>query len=218
VAISISLGGLLIRWVIWNRYLGPIDADPGSDQVFANRYWGMIYFPTYSRLDGLLVGVVLAGIQVFRPGWWRAAMAKRGTLLAASLATLGLAVWINWDMTSFSAVILGFPLLDWGFGFLVAASSGLRLRVPGATIGATLAYSAYLTHKEVIHLDGLYLQRFVRLEGAVGLAVYAVTILAVAGILYLCVERPFLQLRKRIISPLRAKPLVSKGRPSLAES
>jgi hypothetical protein len=64
----------------------------------------------------------------------------------------------------------------------------------------------------VIHIDGLYLQRFVRLEGAVGLAVYAITILAVAGVLYLCVERPFLQLRERTISSLRETTSVSKWR------
>jgi peptidoglycan/LPS O-acetylase OafA/YrhL len=119
-------------------------------------------------------------------------------------------VWINWDVYSFGAVILGFPFLALGFGFLVAASSGLRIRIPGATLGATLAYSVYLTHKEVIHLDRLYLQPFIRLEGTVGFAVYVATILAVAGILYLCVERPFLQLRERIISPLRETTSVSK--------
>lgn len=83
VAISIFLGGLLIRWVIWNRYLGPLEADPGNDEVFAIRYWEMIYFPTSSRLDGLLIGVVLAGIQIFRPGWWRVVITKRRTLLFA---------------------------------------------------------------------------------------------------------------------------------------
>jgi hypothetical protein len=55
-----------IRFMIWERYLGPIASDPNSDDVFGIRYWQMNYFPMYSHLDGLLVGVVLAGINLFR--------------------------------------------------------------------------------------------------------------------------------------------------------
>jgi hypothetical protein len=34
-----------------------------------------------------------------------------------------------------------------------------RVRVPGAKLVATLAYSLYLTHKEVAHLDELWLPK-----------------------------------------------------------
>jgi peptidoglycan/LPS O-acetylase OafA/YrhL len=200
VAATIFFGGLVIRFMIWERYLGPIASDSSSDDVFGIRYWQLIYFPTYSRLDGLLIGVVLAGINLFRPGWWEAAMAKRGTLLIAALITLGLAVWTSWDLYSFAAVVWGFPLIALGFGLLLLAASGLRIRVPGATMGATLAYSVYLTHKQVIHLDRIYLKGFVPLDGPLGFLVYGVTILIVGAILYVFVERPFLQMRERIIS------------------
>jgi peptidoglycan/LPS O-acetylase OafA/YrhL len=83
VAAAIFLGGLVIRFMIWERYLGSIASDPSSDDVFATRYWQLIYFPTYSHLDGLLVGVVLAGINLFRAGWWEAAIARSGTVLIA---------------------------------------------------------------------------------------------------------------------------------------
>ena len=76
---------------------------------------------------------------------------------------------------------------------MLLAASGLRIRVPGATIGATLAYSVYLTHKQVIHLDRIYLKGFVPLDGPLGFLVYGVTILIVGAILYVFVERPFLQ-------------------------
>jgi peptidoglycan/LPS O-acetylase OafA/YrhL len=56
-----------------------------------------------------------------------------------------------------------------------------------------------LTHKEVMHLDRLYFGSFVQMDGAAGLAVYAVTFLAAACVLYFCVERPFLKLRDRIL-------------------
>jgi peptidoglycan/LPS O-acetylase OafA/YrhL len=99
--------------------------------------------------------------------------------------------------------VLGFPLLSLGLGVLVASSMSengwLRVRVPGANLLATLAFSLYLTHKEIAHLDGLYLQH--RLEYADGswtaAAVYGVTCLLAAGLLYRCVELPFMRLRDR---------------------
>jgi len=214
VAAAIFLGGLVIRFMIWERYLGPIASDPSSDDVFATRYWQLIYFPTYSHLDGLLVGVFLAGINLFRAGWWEAAIARSGTVLIAALITLCLAAWTSWDLYSFAAVVWGFPLIDLGFGLLLIAAAGLRIRVPGATIGATLAYSVYLTHKQVIHLDRVYLKGFVPLDGPLGFLVYGVTILIVGAILYVFVERPFLQMRERIISSASSRTSVSRAVPN----
>ncbi|MGA8478805.1 MAG: hypothetical protein WB696_12680 [Chthoniobacterales bacterium] len=104
------------------------------------------------------------------------------------------------------------------FCLLLITASGLRIRVPGATIGATLAYSVYLTHKQVIHLDRLYLKGFVPLDGPLGFLVYGVSILIVGAILYVCVERPFLQMRERIISSARSRTSVSRALPNLVES
>ena len=55
-----------------------------------------------------------------------------GTLLIAALIILCLAVWTSWDLYSFAAVVWGFPLIALGFGLLLLAASGLRIRVPGA--------------------------------------------------------------------------------------
>ena len=94
---------------------------------------------------------------------------------------------------------------------MLLAASGLRIRVPWATIGATLAYSVYLTHKQVIHLDQIYLKGFVPLDGTLGFLVYGVTILIVGAILYVFVERPFLQMRERIISSAYSRTSVSRA-------
>jgi hypothetical protein len=131
--------------------LGSIADDSNNERLFIVRYWGMIYFPTYARLDGLLVGVLLAGIRIFRPAWWSYAMARRALVFVIASILLGLAIWSCWEIDSVSAVIWGFPLIAFGFGFLMVAAAGLQIRIPGATIGATLAYSTYLTHKAVMH-------------------------------------------------------------------
>jgi hypothetical protein len=209
---------LIVRWLIWAHYLGPIADDSNNERLFVVRYWGMIYFPTYARLDGLSIGVLLAGIRIFRPAWWSYAMARRALVFVIASILLGLAIWLCWDIYSVSAVIWGFPLIAFGFGFLMVAAAGLRFRIPGATIGATLAYSTYLTHKAVMHLDRVYLGNLLNVNWFVSLAIYAVSSLIVASVLYLCIEGPFLRLRERIVSPIRARKWPLATASGLAES
>jgi peptidoglycan/LPS O-acetylase OafA/YrhL len=218
VAGLIFVTGLVIRSLIWGRYLGPIANDPKSEHLFAIRYWEMIYFPTYARLDGLLVGVLLAAVSVFRPACWILAMSRQGIVLMAALILLSLAVWCCWDLYSVSAVVWGYPLVALGFGFLVLASCSLRVRIPGATLGATLAYSAYLTHKAVMHLDRLYLGDLLKINWVISVAILATTSLVVAAALYVWVERPFLRLRDRIVDSIQTKRIAAAGMPNLAES
>ena len=218
VAATIFILGLIVRSTIWAHYLGPIVHDPKSERLFIIRYWGMIYFPTYARLDGLLVGVLLAGIRVFRPAWWSYAMARRTGVFVIASVLLALAVWSCWEIYSVSAVVWGFPLVALGFGFLVVAAAGMRFHVPCATLGATLAYSTYLTHKAVMHLDRVYLGNLLSVNWAVSLAVYSASSLIVASVLYLCIERPFLRMRERIINAMRARKSALTPASGLAES
>jgi hypothetical protein len=204
--------------MIWAHYLAPIADDSNNERLFIVRYWGMLYFPTYARLDGLLVGVLLAGIRIFRPGWWSYAMARRALVFVVASILLGLAIWSCWEIYSVSAVVWGFPLIAFGFGFLLVAVAGLPVRIPGATIGATLAYSTYLTHKAVMHLDRVYLGNLLSVNWFVSLVIYAVSCLIVASALYLCIEGPFLRLRERIISPIRAPKSALATAPGLVES
>jgi peptidoglycan/LPS O-acetylase OafA/YrhL len=62
---------------------------------------------------------------------------------------------------------------------------------------ATLAFSLYLTHKEVAHLDRTYLPSLTEARDAKTVVIYAVTCLLAAGVLYGLVERPFMVLRDR---------------------
>ncbi|MFL5284192.1 MAG: hypothetical protein ACJ8AW_25175, partial [Rhodopila sp.] len=48
-------------------------------------------------------------------------------------------------------------------------------------------------HKAVMHADRLFLADWLPLEGVAGLAVYGASSCAVAGALYLLIERPFLR-------------------------
>jgi peptidoglycan/LPS O-acetylase OafA/YrhL len=179
---------------------------PDDFGVFYYRY---LYYPTYSRLDGLVVGVTLALIRLFRPGWWEW-LARRGhSALVLGLALTAAVCWMfrndgMGDATRVAAwgTVLGFPLLAIGLGLLVVSSISRngwlsKFRVPGAKLLATLAFSLYLTHKEVAHLDRIYLPSLTEARDAITVAIYAVTCLLAAGLLYGLVERPFLMLRDR---------------------
>ena len=120
---------------------------------------------------------------------------------------MGISVYLFWErfdsVTGASAlgIVIGPPVLSLGLGCLVASavsSNGwLRAKIPGAQLLATLAYSMYLTHKELIHLVDLWFPSIAQGAMYQWLGVYAVSCLAAATVLYLCVERPFLRLRDK---------------------
>jgi peptidoglycan/LPS O-acetylase OafA/YrhL len=126
-------------------------------------------------------------------------------------------VWLFVDraesVTGAAAVgtVVGFPLLSLGLGLVVASSISsngwlARVRIPGAKLVAILAFSLYLTHKEVMHLDEKYLPSIVNAGLWHSLCFYAITCLAAAAALYQGVERPFLILRDRKFSGAKSNP------------
>lgn len=218
LAAAIVISGLIVRGVLWMYYIKPLTTVHDGQLMIV--YLEKIYYPTYSRLDALLVGVVIAAVKSFRPIWWKQLTARGNTLLAGAIAILGCAFYICQDeMASFAAAVIGFPLFALGFGLLVMSSlsSGSLLakyRVWGMSAGATLAYSVYLTHKEIMYLDQQYLGRFVSESSPWWLAIYGLSILAAGCILYLLVERPFLKLRDRMVN----RTAVTQPAPSFAST
>jgi peptidoglycan/LPS O-acetylase OafA/YrhL len=198
--LSVVLFGVLLRrWELLHVVRAPGVSDDEMWALFMKR----IYYPTYCRLDGLVSGVALACIRTFRPVWW-AKVSRRGSLLGvAGLLVCAAAMWsFGWEYPTPDrafGVVYGFPLISLGFGLLVASaasSSGpLQLPLPGAKTLATLAFSLYLTHKEIAHLDQTIFPWLTHESGWRAAGVYAVSCLGFAALLYACVERPFLILR-----------------------
>ena len=162
-----------------------------------------IYYPTWTRLDGLLAGVMLATIQAYRPQWW-ASMQRRANMLAmAGLLLTGAAIWLFRDKTTFAASVFGFPLLAFGLALLVAAGAGDtswlgRWRIRGAGWIAGISYSLYLSHKLAMHAVHEALPQWPEVHGLIAFAAYALAILATGALLHYAIERPFLRLRTRL--------------------
>jgi peptidoglycan/LPS O-acetylase OafA/YrhL len=200
--IVILLGGMALRATIWTWGLEPLRGviGPGGH---TQRYQEWIYYPTWSRLDGLLGGVVLALIAAFRPVLWAAMMRRANLLGVLGLAAIAVSIWMFRDRTSFATTVFGYPLLSLGMAGMVAAAAGPsgllgRRAIPGAGAVAAMAYSFYLTHKQVYHMAHLAVGDALDHQPILAFTVYAGAALAVGALLYWGVERPFLKLRDRL--------------------
>lgn len=199
VIFAVLCFGTAIRAYIYIHQLDPLLAtDPDS---FTLLYVEKIYYPTHTRLDGLLVGVALATIKTFRPIWWQRLLSHRHVVTLAGLGISAFAIWLFRDRLGFTANVFGLPLLAFGFGLLLVSSvspSSLLSKIRGFGFIATLAYSMYLTHKEIVHLDHRYLGQLVSGRGWLAFFIYFATSFLAASLLYFAVERPFLRLREKI--------------------
>jgi peptidoglycan/LPS O-acetylase OafA/YrhL len=199
VPCAIFVLGILLRTFLAYQHPAQI-----SGVVFRD-YQAWIYYPTWTRLDPLVFGVALAAIEKFRPEWWRRLMDTAIWLWLPALALIVFALWLGeGEYLEFSTVIWQFPLLAFAFtGLLICAQSDRlplrRIRIPGAAFIASIAYSAYLVQKLVIHAVSEFCATHdVDLTSAPALVGVEFCVYAGATVLFLLVERPFLQLRHRL--------------------
>jgi peptidoglycan/LPS O-acetylase OafA/YrhL len=174
-----------------------------------------IYYPTWTRLDGLLAGVMLATIQAYRPHWWNGMQQRANAIAVAGLLLAAAAIWLFRDKTAFAACVFGFPLLSLGLALLVTAGAGNtgllgRWRIPGAGWIAGISYSLYLSHKLAMHAVHEALPQWPALHGLAAFAMYAVAILATGALLHYAIEQPFLRLRARLDIAGRRRPAVTQ--------
>jgi peptidoglycan/LPS O-acetylase OafA/YrhL len=159
-----------------------------------------VYYPTYSRLDALTVGVALAAMESFRPRWWSALMNSARWIGLAGIAAIAVALVLAEDGLGLVSSALGFSLVALGMGtFLICAVSPRlplsRVSLPGAAFLATIAYSIYLSHKLAIH----WIQDLSAAHSISSAAAYPVmlmSILLAGSVLFFAVERPFLRIRE----------------------
>jgi peptidoglycan/LPS O-acetylase OafA/YrhL len=171
-----------------------------------NVYMAKLYYPTWVRLDGLLLGVLLAAARTFHPeamARWLPAWAA----LLGGLAVLAGALLVIKDQgpaLDFAGSTFGYPLFSLAIALLLSASLDAepwlrKVPLPGVAGLATLSYSLYLVHKPVYTLDKAWLGSEA-LAGWPALALYGCTALVAALALHHGVERPFLKLRDRVLA------------------
>ena len=189
---GVAVFGIALRCAVWLH-------DAALD---TSRNWFIedIYYPSWMRLDGLLVGVVLAALQIYRPQTWSLLQVRSNACLFGGLAVSCVAFWLFRDRTGLLANTIGWPLLSFGFGLLVVAASNTRslvgrCRVPAASWIATISYSLYLSHKIAFHLVQDVIAPSLQGYGVVLFSIYSLAALLVGATLYYLIERPFLRWR-----------------------
>jgi len=203
VPCAIVLGGLALRWFLAFKNLGETGVGFRGFQTW-------IYYATWTRLDPLVFGVTLAAIEKFRPHWWQRLINLAPWLWLPGLALIVYALYLGeTDTITVTAAVWQFLLIALGMAALLVCAVSPRLpfrrvKIPGVAFIASVAYSAYLVQKLVIHFvaqlcatQNIAPNSFAAIIG-VELCVYAA-----ATVLFFTIERPFLKLRHRIASRSR---------------
>lgn len=201
----VVLAGIGLRAFIWFYFRYDIlyhqDVDKGFDVYFT-----YIYYPSFSRVDGLLFGVLLAYVQTYIPEQW-SRWTQRGNLkFIVSVILIGAVCALSFYKVGWPNSIFSFPLISFGFSLLLLACQDQKcflnkLKIPGVTLVSVLSYSLYLSHVyayefalSFVHMLGLaefgFVAAFLRI----------VVILACALLMFSIVERPFLYFRSYLLS------------------
>jgi peptidoglycan/LPS O-acetylase OafA/YrhL len=200
---ALFAGEMGLRWWIWGSSIRP--ALAAGDPHAANHLHSVfIYYPTYSRLDGLLAGVAVALVAVFRKELWDKVLAKGHGIAVLGALFFGMSIFFQDPHHGITDTVFIFALNSAAFAcFLIAVQSPKiflsRMSIPGVQFVAALAYSTYLIHKQIMHLVVEFLKPRGWDPGGVPCFSLAVLCSLIAGwILYSLVEQPFLKLRDRI--------------------
>ena len=195
----IFFGGILLRTFLAYQHPSEISGVAFRD------YQAWIYYPTWTRLDPLVFGVALAAIEKFRQQWWRRLTDSAVWLWLPGFALVVFALWLGeGEYLEVSTVIWQFPLLGIAFAALIVCAQSDRLplrlvKIPGAAFIASIAYSAYLVQKLVIHAVWEFCTTHnIDPTSTPALIGVEVCVYVAATVLFLLVERPFLQMRHRI--------------------
>lgn len=198
LVLGLIAGGMLLRGWLWHTQVVPHLDDAGEAM---HAFISLIYNPTYARLDGLLMGVSLAACRAFRPAWWDALLRHGRILLAAGAVVMAACSQMKLD-SAVGATIL-FPLIALGCTLLLAGAISPatwigRRPLPGARPMAILAFSLYLTHKQIYAWLDALLPELGQQAPLPAFAVYTTASLAAAALLYLAIERPGLRVRRAL--------------------
>jgi peptidoglycan/LPS O-acetylase OafA/YrhL len=195
----IVIGGIGLRAFLATQ-------NPSADGGVSFRaFQAWIYYPTWTRLDSLMFGVALAAIEKFRPNWWKRLTNWAPWLWVPALGLIAYALYLGeTDNLTVVACVWQFPLIAVGMAALLVCAVSPRLplcrvAIPGAAFIASIAYSAYLIQKLVINgIEQFCTNHNIDLTSAPALLGVQLCVYAAATLLFFSVERPFLQLRRRL--------------------
>ena len=166
----------------------------------------LIYIPTHLRLDGLLFGVFLASLRVFKSELWsRLKNYKKELYFLGAICLIFSFIFsaqryekaqmaFSFSLMAISFSILLIPLFHENFDMNKLSSKGVKHL-------AKLSYPIYLLHYPSFYLIDIILN-FLRIENDKGVGNFIFTIVFIYVISYfanILIEQPMLKLRRKFI-------------------
>ncbi len=199
IILLLFFAGFAARYFSYDHLFLP-ESESGFNGV---NWYKFIYYPTYNRLDGLLVGVGIAGIYQFRPVTWGHILRFGNVSIIAGVAVLTGAYFLCEDQMTFSASVFGFPLIAVGYGLIVMGAISptsflYKWKSKVTSFVAAVSYAVYLTHKGIIHVTHELIKDH-SIDSNLLLLISMAACITAAYILHIVVEKPFMKLRNRIV-------------------
>lgn len=168
-------------------------------------YFNSIYYLTYCRLDGLIIGVGLAYLKNFKSSLWTKLIIQANKFFILGLFCCIIGFLLQVHRTNQVSAIFLFPIISFGFGSLLISALNPNsffslIKIPKSNLIAILSYALYIVHKPVEYLISNFLIRYnlpFGLELVFSLFLCFVISFLCSYILYILVEKPCLQLRNK---------------------
>lgn len=194
--VLLLIGGISLRAWLWTT-------EVEGHQNWLPLYMHWIYFPTWGRLDSIVFGISIAAFKNFLPVYWEKYTRQGNWYLAVSAVLIFISAnYFLGDIGLFT-VTLGYTLSCLGYTFLVLAGLSRNswlasIYIPGAKALAVWSYSTYLLHIIIYQLGFNFLNQQLGIPiGFLSFAIVLATSIAVGGISYKLIEKPFLRLREK---------------------
>ncbi|MFT4077249.1 MAG: acyltransferase [Asticcacaulis sp.] len=200
-ALTVIAGGMCLRHSLWLDW----KMNSGTPADFLKH----IYYPSYCRIDGLLMGVCLAAIRLYHGNLWRR-YARPAILLPLAALCIGITgamnIQDNQILSEMGSVIF-YPLFSLGVALLLSTLLDVESHIrfmhwSGLGFIAAISYSFYLSQKIVYHIDKLVLPGEWT-TGWAAVVVFYITAIAFAAAMHFAIEQPFMKLRNRVLAHMK---------------
>lgn len=203
--VAIMILEIIIRYLTWSKYRPDLAYALDVEKGYAI-YFKQLFYPTYARLDGLSLGVLIAYIHNFKKELWNKLLEKANTILLGSVLLLMFLSYFIYNKTQIFNAVIGYTTVSFCmFGLVISSLSQQsliqKIKVPGITLISILSYSIYLTHGFAFEAS-FALIKILNFDshGFFQNLLNSIFIILFAAILYWGVEKPILRLRDRKLS------------------
>ncbi|MEY8760442.1 acyltransferase family protein [Chryseobacterium tongliaoense] len=191
---------LSARFVEWYNIDGDIDSGH-----FWKSWYMQIYYPTHTRLDGLVTGVLISYLLQYSSKFREFVHHNGNALFISGVIVLAFSFWICDEQASRQASIFGFTFVALSYGLMVmgaiSKSSFLsRSKYYITTQLAGISYTVYLSHKGIIHITQNILEYLnFQVSDSISLCICLLVCIAVGLFYRYFIEKPSSFIKNKLL-------------------